>query len=286
MASQPSRPQRFLGDRVADLGVVLTGFFAIVVLVAGGSAVALLIWPNDSGAYFSWDLGAPEAAALIGGLYLASVIVFAEAAIRPRQETRALTFGVLALALPTLVFTAANHRVFDWGRPQAVAWVILFCSAPISIALDLRTPTPLDPSPPASVRTRAALAGISVASLLLAGALWTETTRSMLADAGLVPLAGLTADYLGAWCAFVAAVAGIACRRGRTSDARTTGVLLAAIALGATVAAVRTSTGLDSELIGSIVGIAAMGLAGTRLIHQHLSPQPHPTHQYDKDPAR
>lgn len=118
MASQPSSGRRFLDERVEELGLALAGFFAIVVIVAGASALALLAWPSQSGAYFSWDLGDPSAAALIGGLYFASVIVFADAAVRPLQQTRALTFGVLGLALPTLVFTGMNHHVFGWSRPK------------------------------------------------------------------------------------------------------------------------------------------------------------------------
>lgn len=266
MASLRHSARRFVVGRVAELGPVLAGFFAIVVTVAGGSAVALLVWPANSVGYFSWNLGAAPAAALVGGLYLASVVVFVAAAARPRQETRSLTVGVLGLALPTLAFTAMRHDVFDWTNPRAIAWVVLFCSAPLSILQDLRTPTPVDESPEAPTLARVALAGISMVCAGLAAVLWVGVSREWLDSRSPIPLSGLTADYLGAWSVFVAVAAIVALGRGRTSDVRTVGILLGAIAVGAVMAATRTMSDLQASPSRYFVALGAVAATAFGLL--------------------
>lgn len=274
MASRPSSARTFLSNRVEELGPVLAGFFAVVVVVAGGSAVALLIWPSDSGSYFSWDLGAAPSAALIGGLYLASVVVFADTAVRPRAETRTSALGTLGLVLPTLLFTALRHEVFDWSRPQAVAWLILFASAPLVVLRDLRTPAGTDSSPTVSPGTRAVLAAASVGAAGSAIALWVPPTRVWLAARSPIPLAGLTADYLGAWCAFVAVSFATAAVRARTSDARSVGVLLGAASVGAIVAAVRTIPDLGANTTPYLAALGVMGISAIGLLGLSIHRQP------------
>lgn len=264
MASRPNSVRPFAQGRVAELGPLLTGFFLVVVVIAGGSSVALLVWPAHSDHYFSWDLGASPAAALIGGLYLASVVVFAEALTRPRNETRSLSLGILGLALPTLLFTAVHSSVFDWTRPQAVLWVILFLSAPLSILFDLRVPTNFGAPFPTSVQTRVTLAAVSLSSLGLAVGLWAEPTRFWLAPRSPIPLAGLTSDYLGAWCSFVSVTAAVALIRGRRSDVRQVGVLLGSVSVGAGLAAVRTASDLGPNAATystGLIGLAAIAIA-------------------------
>lgn len=248
------------------LGSLLTGFFLVVVFIAGGSSIALLVWPAHSDLYFSWDLGAPPIAALLGGLYLASVIVFAEALMRPRHETRSLSLGVLGLALPTLVFTGLNNAVFDWTRPQAVLWVVLFLSAPIAILLDLRAPTDAGLSPSIPMKASAALAVVSLSGIGLATGLWATPIRSWLAPRSPIPLAGLTASYLGAWCSFVALTAGVAFIRGRPSDVRQVGVLLTSVSIGAALAAARTAADLGPNVVIYFAGLVALATTGVRLL--------------------
>lgn len=272
MASLPDSVRRFAQERVAELGSLLAGFFLIVVAVAGGSAVALLIWPAYSNRYFSWDLGATPAAALIGGLYLASVVVFADALTRPRHETRSLSLGVLGLALPTLLATTLYHDIFNWTRPQAIAWVVLFLSAPLSIVLDLRVPTSGDQAGPASTRARAFLAIASLSSIGLAVGLWAAPSRSWLEPRSPIPLAGLTASYLGAWCSFIALTAGVALIRGRTSDVRQFGLLLGSVSIGAALAAVRTASDLGPNAATYTVGLIGLAIAATGLL-SHSTPQ-------------
>lgn len=246
--------------RVRDLGVTLTAFYVIVLAVAGGSAIALLGWPAHSGTYFSWDLGAPPAAATVGGLYLASVATFGAALPRSRSQVRSLSVGVLALALPTLWFTVAHRTVFDWSRPQAIAWLILFLSAPLSITQDLRTPAGPDRSPPAGRGTRAALVFVACAGAAGAGAFWIEPLTAHVAVHSPIPIVGLTGRYLGAWCAFLAVTTASAAVRGRTTDARLAAVLLGTASLGLLTAAARTTDDLGPNAEAYVAALAVIGI--------------------------
>ena len=229
-----------LAGRVAEHGVVITGFFVVVVAVAGASSIALLVWPSHSDTYFSWDLGTPPAAATIGGLYLASVVVFAVALTRPRPETRSLSF------------------------PQAIAWVILFLTAPISIGCDLRATTRTDTSPPARPTSRIALWVIAVSGGGLAIALWSEAPGDTVSAHSPIPVVGLTGHYIGAWCAFIAVSAATAAIRGRTGDARLVAVLLGSVSTGILAGAARSAVDLGPNVdiyVAALLGIAILAMA-------------------------
>lgn len=251
--------------RRRDLGVTLTAFYLIVIVVAGGSAIALLGWPGHSGSYFSWGLGAPSAAATIGGLYLASVATFGAALSTSRSRARSLSVGVVALALPTLWFTMAHRTVFDWSRPQAAAWVILFLSAPVAITQDLRTPACPDHSPPAGRGTRVTLAIVALAGAVGAGALWIAPLASRVAAHSPIPIVGLTGRYLGAWCAFLAATTASATIRGRTTDARLAAFLLGAVSIGLLTAAARTAHDLGPNATAYVIAVTVVGIIAIAL---------------------
>lgn len=260
MAAPRGRVATAVARRSRDLGVTLTAFHVIVIGVAGGSAIALLGWPGQSGSYFSWNLGAPSAAATIGGLYLASVATFGAALARSRSRTHSLSIGVLALALPTLLFTATHRAAFDWSRPQAAAWVILFLSAPVVITQDLRTPAGPDHSPPAGLGTRTTLVIVALVGTVGAGALWIEPFRSNVAAQSPIPIVGLTGRYMGAWCAFLAATMASAAVRGRTADARLATVLLATASIGLLTAAARTAGDLGPNAAAYVIAVSAVGI--------------------------
>lgn len=251
--------------RVRDLGAALTAFWVIVIVTAGGSSIALLGRPAHSGSYFSWDLGAATAAATIGGLYLASVATFGAALVGSRSQVRSLSVGVLALALPTLWFTLIHRSVFDWTRPQAVAWVILFLAAPLAIVADLRTPAGPDDSPAAGRGTRSTLGVVALAGAVGAGALWVEPAVSRVATHSPIPIVGLTGRYLGAWCAFLATTAAAAAVRGRMADARLTAVLLGATSIGLLAAAARTTDELGPNADAYVAAVATIGIVATVL---------------------
>jgi hypothetical protein len=249
------------------LAAVVAGFFAVVVVVAAGSAVVLLGWPGSTGTYFSWKLGPPPAAALVGGLYLGSTVAFGWALSRKRHEVWVLSVGVLGIALPTLLFTAVHDEVFDWGRWQAVAWVVLFCAAPLSIAADLAAPTQATPGEWAATRaptSARAIAGV-VAALagVGAGVIFGDASRAWLSGRSPIALIALTGRYLGAWCCFVL-VAGLAAAwRGRRCDLQTLAVILGVVAGGAAVGAARTWGAMGPGRLVYIAGLVALaGLAG------------------------
>jgi hypothetical protein len=59
----------------------------------------LLVAPGSTGRYFSWTLRPRAAAAVIGGLYVASAIVFAWALTASRRQARPLVVGILGLRM-------------------------------------------------------------------------------------------------------------------------------------------------------------------------------------------
>lgn len=203
---------------MARLGAVPVAFFLIVVVAAGASGVALLTAPGSTDRYFSWRLRPPGAAALIGGQYLASAVVFAWGLTLSGREARALVVGVLGLAVPTLVLTIVHDEVFDFGRWQALAWVGLFVTAPFSatVLLAARRPSPAgDPGGGALPAVcRAGLALLALALAAVAVLIWFDATRDDVIRASPVDLVRLTGTYLGAWCSFLAMICGFAALTG------------------------------------------------------------------------
>ncbi len=118
---------------VERLGVPAVIFFSLVTLAAGISAILLLGWPGSTGRTFSWTLRPPAAAALIGGFYLASSVIFGIGLTRPWTEVRAICVAVYGLVIPTLVETFVHLPVFEFSRWQALLWVALFVAAPLAI---------------------------------------------------------------------------------------------------------------------------------------------------------
>jgi hypothetical protein len=229
------------GAAVDRLGPVVATFCLLVVLAAGGSAVALLAAPGSTDRYFSWTLRPDAAAAMIGGMYLASAAVFAWALTLPWPQVRPLFVGVVGLTTPTFVLTVIHNEVFDYGRWQAVVWFLLFCGAPVSAVLILATTHRGVPSGHALEGwVRVVLAVLSAALAVLAVALWVEAWRDDVSRAGPVDLLGLTGSYLGAWCSFAGCTAGWAAFRGTWDDARLPIVAVGAVAVGLTVAFLRT----------------------------------------------
>jgi hypothetical protein len=135
---------------------------------------------------------------------------------------------VLGLALPTLAFTIAHDEVFDWGRWQAVGWIVLFATAPLTITVDLvqgRGPVPPE---------RVGAAGRMTLAVLAMGAAATAITVWVVADT-------LTIRYLGCWCSFGAMVTGVAAVTGREVDARVARTVLVAVVAGLGLGLIRAA---------------------------------------------
>lgn len=253
----PGPPER--GER---LGRFPTAFFAVVVVAAGASGVALLVAPGSTERYFSWTLRPRAAAALIGGFYLASAVVFGWGLTLRWREARTLVVGVLGLAVPTLVLTIVHDEVFDFGRWQALAWVALFVAAPVSAAAMLaRTQAAPAPAPALPAGCRAALAVLGALLLAVAVAIWTDGTREAVMRASPVELIRLTGTYLGAWCSFLAVLCGFAAIAGQWAEGRVALVALGVASLGAGLAMLRVAGDLRHPLPAIAAAALLAGLA-------------------------
>ena len=207
---------------VERLGVPAVIFFSLVTLAAGISAILLLGWPGSTGRTFSWTLRPPAAAALIGGFYLASSVIFGIGLTRPWTEVRAICVAVYGLVIPTLVETFVHLPVFEFSRWQALLWVALFVAAPLAITYVLwsQRERPLQAGRPLVGWTRAVLALSSVVFTGMAAALLVAPSREALSDDAPFALVGLTGSYLGAWCAFAAILCGWTAWRDSWAEAR------------------------------------------------------------------
>jgi hypothetical protein len=231
-------------------------------MAAGGTAMALLLAPGSTETYFSWTLRPAAAAAMIGGLYLASAVVFAWALTLPRRQVRPLFAGVIGLTTPTFVLTVIHNEVFDFSRWQAVVWVLLFAGAPVSAVLILGlTNWEASAGPPLATWSRALLAAVAVMLAVLAVTIWVDAWRDTVSRNAPADLVGLTGTYLGAWCSFGAALTGWAAARGRWDDARLPLVAIAAVGVGLTVAFLRTLDDLHRPVAALAVSIGLAVLA-------------------------
>ena len=165
VVAAPKAPARAAAERV------LLAACLIVAVAAAIAGVLMLIVPGDTEDYFAWALAPSPLAAIVGGLYVASAVVFGTAAGTRWPAGRGLCVGALALTLPTLAATIAHRDVFDFSRALAVIWVILFVASPLTFAAILvalrREGAAPGPLPPGWLR-----AGLAVLALAyLAGAI-------------------------------------------------------------------------------------------------------------------
>ena len=200
---------------------VLRALFLIVAVVAGIAGVIMLVAPSSTDRYFSWPIGPPAVAATVGAFYVASAVVFGLAALREDWPgSRGLCFGVLALTIPTLIATVNDHEVFDFGRWQAVLWVILFVASPIAYGSILflqrgqvaATGDRLQPW----ARVVAGVLAVGYAALAVT-LLFAQDASGRRAPFALVALSG---RFLGCWALFLGVLATVAAVRDRWNEAR------------------------------------------------------------------
>lgn len=256
----------FFGQASDRLGILTVWFFGLVVLASGATGLTLLAWPGSTERFFSWPLNPEAAAALIGGLYVASSIVFAVTLTQRWAQARSLCVGVYGLTVPTLLSTMVHDELFDAGRWQAWAWWILFVSAPpaITVVLVANRRRPIGDLHPLLNWVRGVLGVVGFALGALAVAILLEPSRSEIATDGPVELIGLTGAYLGAWCSFVAVQLLWAAWRGTQEEAVVPSLALALTMTGALVAMARTwgqhpegsaATSTTLLVIGILVGV-------------------------------
>lgn len=228
-------------NRARGLTTARAGFGAVVA-AAGVSGLALLIMPESTTQFFSWGLGPPPLASLVGGLYLASAVTFAVALRLPWRCARSLVAASVALTAPTLVATVVHLDVFDFGRWQAWAWVALFLAAPPFWAALLVANRAAVPRSEQRVRKPGAIGLLTLVFLLVGSAvlLWADpSVGDHVLPFELSPLGG---RFIGCWLAFLASMAGWAALR--PAEARLPFVALAAYPAGALVAGLRSLSDL------------------------------------------
>jgi hypothetical protein len=248
-------------------GVAVTrGLLGGVAAAAGIVGVAMLLWPGSTGRYFSWRLSPAPVASFVGAFYVASAIVFGWAAtFRSWTAQRGLCTSVLGLAAPTIVVTAVHSEVFDFGRWQAVAWVVLFAAsvtsfATLVLARGRAVPRPAD-GPDAPAPARAVLAVLALLYGTVAVVLW--LAPGAVSDHGPIAAGPMGLRFLGSWAAFLALCARSAGVHATRLAARLPIAALVAFPIAGTVA---TTAHVDDLRAGPASGLlaalAALAIAG------------------------
>jgi hypothetical protein len=249
---------------------------ALVALAAGLVGMIMVVAPASTGSFFSWPLGPSPLAALVGGFYLASAVAFGWAAARePQAGLRGLCLAVFGLSVPTLVATAAHRDVFDFGRWQARAWVVLFVASPTLFGLALlRMRQPIADRRSGEhlpVWSRAVLVALSLAYGAMAVVLWFwPEAVSRHAPFG---LAGLGARFIGSWAAFLAILAAFAALRPWWEQAR---IPVAALVLwplgglGATLPRLGDLRADESRIVYVVGMLVLSGLAAVALFPERV----------------
>ena len=230
---------------------------AIIVATAAGIVGAvMLIAPSSTGRYFAWPLGPTGLAALVGGFYVVSAPVFAYAGRRSAAEVRGLAAAVLAFTLPTLAATYLHRDAFDFTRPAAQAWVVLFVASPVTFSLLLWAGRHAQ-APPGDARlnvaSRMVLGALAFAFAVLAVWFWVRTD-------GPVPfqVAALGARFLAAWLAFFAVLAAWPALRPTRTESRVPLLALVAYGVGGLLAAAAHPGQLGPGALGYLVGFVGM----------------------------
>ena len=180
---------------------------------------------------------------------------------------RGLCFGVLALTLPTLVFTMNHEDLFDFGRWQAVVWVALFVASPLTFGtiLVLERGSVAPTSRALSTWVIAVLSILAIAYGAIAVAIWLDPES--VGDLGPFRLVALSGRFIGCWAAFLATLAAYATIRNRASELLLPVVALTLWPVAGLLAAIRSLDDLVSGRRGvyfTVLVVVAVG-AGSLL---------------------
>ncbi len=178
------------------IALVGAGFVAVV------AGPILLLFPNDTGTYFAWEIANPLTPAFMGANYLAGAGALAVAYLNRWEAARVILPSIIAFTLVQLAATFMHLDVLDWSHPVAWAWVLVYLAGPvgngIAWALESRRARP---QPPPSARVplvgRRFFAVTTVA--MLAVGVFLFTVPDTAADIWPWPLTPLTARIIGGW---------------------------------------------------------------------------------------
>jgi hypothetical protein len=226
--------------------------FLMLVLAAGLVGLALLIVPRSTGTFFAWGLAPESLAAFAGGVYVGAAVLYAAALRASWRQARALVAAAVVLSVSVLVFTLVHLEVFDLGRLQAWAWLVLFAGFAVTTSGLLIAGGRAEPhDAPALPRWARALLAAVAAALTAAGVvLWID-------HPGLPPLGG---RFAGSWTVMLGFLAGWAAVANRRDEARLPALALVALPAGALLAAARTADG-DLAYVAGLALLVASGLA-------------------------
>ena len=184
--------------------VVLRVICLTVAVLSAVSGVLLVAIPGSTAGFFAWGLGPPPLAATCGGFFLGAAAAFAYFSRRVGVSGRGLCLLGIVFAIPTLGYTLINKSVFDFGRWQALLWLVVFIALsvlfvvlPFAGAWRLRGVGPGLPT-----WARAILLVLTVAGIVGAVSLWIDPIGS----AAWLPFAPppLGGRFLGVWSMVVA----------------------------------------------------------------------------------
>jgi hypothetical protein len=246
--------------------LVQRALFLVLALAAGLVGLALLAFPGSTATFFSWGLAPPPLAALAGGAYLGSAIVYAAALLRPHADVSGLVAGAALLSASVLVVTVLHLGQFDFGRLQTWAWLVLFAVFTVlTTGLAVIGPRPPLGNDALSTWPRILLAGVTGVLALVAVALWAAPDAvSALSPFRLPPLGG---RFVGCWSALLAVLAGGAAWRGTVAAARWPALALVALPGCALLAALRTAGQLRPDAAGGYVaGLALLAVVGLAVL--------------------
>ena len=233
--------------------------FLMLVLAAGLIGLALLAVPEATGAFFAWEVKPAPLAALAGGVYVGSAIVYAAGLRVPLAAVRSLLAAAVALSVSVFAITLAHLDIFDLGRLQAWAWLVLFAGFAVATsALLVRRVPPRAPGVPLAPWARWALALAAAGLGALGLALWIDPVGT--GAAGPFALPPLGGRFAGSWIVLLAVLAGWGAALGRRDEARLPALALIALPAGAFAAALRTGE-LDAAYVAALAALAAVGAA-------------------------
>jgi len=249
-----------LGRDTSPAELVRRAAFLVLALAAGLVGAALIAVPGATGRFFAWELAPPPLAAFAGGVYVGSAAVYAAALRAPWREVRGLVVAAAVLSSSVFAITLAHLDVFDFGRLQAWAWIVLFAlfSAIMAMLAARRShdQRPGAPPPPAA---RALLAAVAALLAPLAAALWLDP--GSLSGASPIDLPPLGGRFAGSWIAMLAVLAGWAALRNTREEARYPALALVALPLGALAAAPHLAAGSAAPYAAGLLLLGAAGAA-------------------------
>jgi len=100
--------------------------YLIVSILAAVVGVLLVAAPGSTERLFAWGLKPPAVAALTGGLFLGAAALYALGSARAAVAGRGLGLLSIVFATPTWSYTVMHRDLFDFGRWQAVVWLVVF----------------------------------------------------------------------------------------------------------------------------------------------------------------